>query len=287
MNRNTVVGLAIATTVAGLLGAVTLLDGSASQGKSEEEVRSLPGFAEKAKKPRQTSDGAGKGADALSKAAQANKYAFLFFWKTESEETERMEAVFESAMKKIADRAFAARINVGESEEASVVDRFDLSRAPMPLVLVIAPNGAIMGGFPQKFSKEDLTNAFGSPCTEQTMKTLQDGNLVLLCVQNKSTKANDEAMKGVRDFASDPRYSAATKIVTLDPSDTAELNFLSDLKIDPLTTEAVTAFLAPPGSVIAEFKGATSKDELISVLQKASTACGAGGCGPGGCGPKK
>jgi hypothetical protein len=94
-------------------------------------------------------------------------------------------------------------------------------------------------------------------------------------------------LKGVKEFAEDERYASATKIVMLDPSDSAEKPFLTDLKIDPQTTDAITAFLAPPGSVIAEFKGATGKNELIAALEKASTACGPGGCGPGGCCPQK
>jgi hypothetical protein len=73
----------------------------------------------------------------------------------------------------------------------------------------------------------------------------------------------------------------------LDPSDPAEKPFLTDLKIDPATTEAITAFMAPPGSVIAEIKGATNKEELVAALQKASSACGSGGCAPGSCGPQK
>jgi hypothetical protein len=50
---------------------------------------------------------------------------------------------------------------------------------------------------------------------------------------------------------------------------------------------AVTAFLAPPGVVIAEFEGATQKDQLVSALLQANSACGPGGsCGPSGCGPR-
>ena len=48
--------------------------------------------------------------------------------------------------------------------------------------------------------------AFGSPCTEQCMKSLQDGKLVLLCVQNGSTKFNDEALQGVNEFKADEKY---------------------------------------------------------------------------------
>jgi hypothetical protein len=156
----------------------------------------------------------------------------------------------------------------------------------MPLALVIAPNGAIMGGFPNKFTEEQLLNAFGSPCTERCMKALQDGKLVFLCVQNSTTNSKDNAFNGVRDFKADERFAKYTEVIMLDPSDTAESSFLADLKIDPKESEAVTAFLAPPGTVIAAFKGTTDKDELIAALQKASTACGPGGCGPGGCGPK-
>ena len=72
----------------------------------------------------------------------------------------------------------------------------------------------------------------------------------------------------------------------VDPSDSAEVSFLGDLKIDPSTTIAVTAFLAPPGVAIAEFEGETRKDDLVAVLQKASAGCGPGGCGPGDCAPK-
>lgn len=120
------------------------------------------------------------------------------------------------------------------------------------------------------------------------MKQLQDNKLVFLCVQNGKTKSNDAAMQGVRDFKADARFASATEIVTLDPADPAETSFLADLKIDPKTEEAVTVFLAPPGSAIAEYKGATDKAELAATLQKASSgSCAGGSCGPGGCPPKQ
>ena len=120
------------------------------------------------------------------------------------------------------------------------------------------------------------------------MKQLQDSKLVFVCVQNDKTKSNDAAMQGVRDFKADARFASATEIVMLDPADSAEASFLADLKIDPKTEEAMTVFLAPPGSAIAEYKGATDKAELAATLQKASSGCCAGGsCGPGGCPPPK
>ena len=161
-----------------------------------------------------------------------------------------------------------------------------LKRAPMPLVLAVAPSGAIMGGFPTKFSEEDLVNAFGTPSSEQVMKTLQESKLVLLCVQNAKTKSNEEALQGVRDFEADSRYTGSTKVVMLDPTDSAEASFLKDLKIDPKTEQAVTVLIAPPGVPVIEVEGACTKVVLADALQKASSACAGGSCGPGGCGPK-
>ncbi len=236
---------------------------------------------------RTLSSSSGNGLAAVRQASEAGKYLFAFFWKDEGEQTAAMRKIFDAAIEKAKDRANAVVIKITDESEKPIIEKFDLARAPMPLVLAIAPSGAIMGGFPTKFTEESLLNSFGSPCTEQCMKTLQDGNLVILCIQNKSTTSNEGAMKGVKEFAADQRYASATKIVMLDPSDPVEKPFLADLKIDPQTPEAITAFMAPPGAVIAEFKGITDKDELIAALQKASTACGPGGCGPGGCSPQK
>jgi len=189
-------------------------------------------------------------------------------------------------MERVADRAQWIAVDVNDSSEKAIVAKFDLSHAPMPLVLAMAPNGAITGGFPNKFEEQQLVEAFATPVTEKVMKHLQGNRLVFLCVQNGKTKHNEEAMQGVRDFKVDARFASATEIVMLDPTDSAEASFLADLKIDPKTDEAMTVFLAPPGLAIAEYKGATDKAELVATLQKASSGCAGGSCGPGGCPPR-
>lgn len=227
----------------------------------------------------------GPGMLAMEQAAKEKKYLFAFFWKNEDDRTAAMRKVFEAAAGKVADRAQTIVVKVTDPADAGIVQEFGLDRAPMPLALAISPSGAVTGGFPTEFKEEDLLNAFASPALENCLAALQNGKLVFLCVQNASTSSNDDALKGVNEFKADSRYGSATEIVMLDPKDSAEASFLSDLKIDPKTNVAVTTFLVPPGSPIAQYDGATTKDELISALQKAATSCGPGGCGPGGCGP--
>ena len=232
-------------------------------------------------------EGSGKGMAAIKQAADAGKYIFMFFSKIDDDQTLAMRKVFDKAMEKVADRAQWIAVSTIDYSEKAIVAKFDLSRAPMPLVLAMAPNGAITGGFPSKFEEQQLLDAFATPVTEKVMKQLQDNKLVFVCVQNGKTKSNDAAMQGIREFRADARFASATEIVMLDPTDPAEASFLADMKIDLKTEEAMTVFLAPPGSAIAEYKGATDKAELASALQKASSGCCPGGsCGPGGCPPR-
>ncbi len=231
--------------------------------------------------------GPSRGRAAMEEAARQGKYLFAFFWKSDDEPTKAMRRVFDEAMKDLADRADAVAVRVDDPSERPLVTKFGLDRAPMPLVLAIAPNGAVMGGFPRSFTSTELQSAFGSPSAERCMKALQDGKLVFLCVQNASTRSNTEAMQGVRQFQADPRYQTATEVIVLDPADSREAPFLGDLEIDPKTAVAVTALVAPPGVIIAQVEGATDKQALVEALQKAaSSPCAGGACGPGGCGPR-
>ncbi|OHB72507.1 MAG: hypothetical protein A2V70_00865 [Planctomycetes bacterium RBG_13_63_9] len=225
-----------------------------------------------------------KGLAAIDAAARNGKYLFVYFWKANDKQSQAMYGVFQSAMKKWVESTDSIAINMGAPSEKPVVDKFGVSRAPMPLVLALAPNGAITKGFPIKFDENQLREGFVSPCTAKCLKCLQDRKLVLLCVQNEKTEFTQVAMTAAEDFKADARYAKATEIVALDPEDRAETAFLQDLKIDPRTSQAVTVVLAPPGQPVASFVGAVTKDQIVAKVQ--AGPCAGGQCGPGGCCPK-
>jgi hypothetical protein len=292
MKCSSLVVIGVALVAAGLVGvALTGCGSSVAQADRSRAAEPKDQPAESKDQPKTSPDepsgGAGKGMAAIKQAANAGKYLFVFFSKTDDDQTLAMRKVFDQALEKIADRAESVAVKIADSSEKEIVDKFDLSRAPMPLVLAMAPNGAITGGFPTKFDEKQLLDAFATPGTEKVMKSLQDGKLVFVCVQNGKTKSNDAALQGVRDFKSDTRFASATEIVTLDPTDKKEAGFLTDLKVSPDIAVATTVFIVPPGQAIAQIEGPTSKETLVELLSKANTGCGPGGCGPGGCGPQK
>src|SRR5574340_685849 len=162
------------------------------------------------------------GQAALDRAAAANKYLFLFFYKEKNPATDAAWTAFQPAVGRMADSADFATIAITDPAEKALVARYDLSRSPMPLVLAIAPNGAITKAFPGKFDPRQIESAFVSPCTQQCLKALQDRKLVLLCVQEPPQQtpgqpAEVTVPKGVADFKADPRYGQATEVVLLNP----------------------------------------------------------------------
>jgi hypothetical protein len=224
-------------------------------------------------------------AQAIQHAADAKKYLFIFFYKAEDDATKSARKTFEEAMPKLAEKAEAVVVNAGDRAESDVVNRFRVGQTPMPLVLAIGPSGAVTQNFTQNFDEQQLRTAFVSPGTEKSLKALQDRKYVLLCVQNGETQFNDQAMQGVRDFAADPQYARSVEIVTVDPSDAREVDFLARFGLSVSRQEAVTLLLAPPGRVMGTFMGATDKNTLLA----AATPPKAGGCCGGGsstCGKK-
>jgi len=221
-----------------------------------------------------------KGMAAVEHAAKAKKYLFVFFYTDDSQQTTSMRAIFNSAVNQLSKKAERVEANITDPQETAIVDKYGVRGAPMPLALAIAPNGAVTGGFPAPFSEEQILGAFATPCTQTAVKALQENKVVILCIQNHTTKLNAAAMKGVQDFKADPAYAASTEIVTLDPSDPAEANLLVTLAISPSTDQAMTVCLVPSGGqAVAKLTGATTKEMIAASLKG-----GGGGCAPGACG---
>lgn len=229
-----------------------------------------------------------RGMVAMQHAAAAQKYVFLFFWKDQNPQTAQMWKSLEAAAANMADRVVIVPVSVSDPAEKAIVDRYDISRAPLPLALSVAPCGAITKAFRDRIDENLLRTALVSPCAEKCMKALQDRKLVLLCAQRSTIQFNLAAIEGVQDLKADPQYGQVTEVVYLNTAEPAEASFLKGLQIDPQTPNPITVFLAPPGTIVGKFEGTVTKDQLLAKLASAqSGGCPGGKCGPGGCGPKR
>src|SRR3712207_6359469 len=85
-------------------------------------------------------------ATATPAAGQPAKFRFILFWKEDDQATRAMAEALKNGLAQRAERAEWTAINVKDPAQRPVVDRYRVERAPMPMVLCVAPNGAITGG---------------------------------------------------------------------------------------------------------------------------------------------
>ncbi|MCA9443763.1 MAG: hypothetical protein KC964_23395 [Candidatus Omnitrophica bacterium] len=213
-------------------------------------------------------------AQTSAQTPEERKYYFLFFFREQNSQTDSMWKVFQAAMTQAGDRANWKAVNLNDPASQSLVQTYNLGNPVTPLVLSIAPNGAIMGVFPETFTQEQLLASFGTPGQEACQKSLIQGKMVLLCLQNDQTQFNQQALSGVQSFITDPRFNNYAEAVKIDPSDPAEAPFMQNLNIDPNSRTAMTVMMTPPGVPVSTFTGGTTKNSFVNEL-KMEGGCGA------------
>jgi hypothetical protein len=218
----------------------------------------------------------------MRQAASAKEYLFAFFYEKDDEVTRAARMTLDAALQKMTPVPQSIAVDRTAAGEKEIVEKFGVGQAPMPLMLAIAPNGAVTSGLRAgDLTEQRLRDAVASPAMQQCLKALQERKLVFVCVQNGQTKSNEAAMKGVNEFKADPQFAESTEIVKVDPTDAKEAKLLAQLKADPKSKTANTALLAPPGMVVTSLEGATSKAGLEAALKKAAASCAPGsGCCP-------
>lgn len=215
--------------------------------------------------------------------AESQPYQYIFFWKQDSAQKRAMQQLFVSTTAEMGSAVKASTVNIADPKNKATVDQYDVSRAPMPLVLSIAPNGAVTKASAVQFTADDLREGVVSHGSAQSMKALQDQKLVVMCVLNKNSSISESVHKNAMQFISDPRFAKVTELVVIEATDAGEQKLLQQLQVKPQSDEVVTVVMAPPGKQVARLTGLVTSAQLVAKVTEAQTSCCPGGkCGPNG-----
>ncbi|MFI4876611.1 MAG: hypothetical protein ACIALR_14775, partial [Blastopirellula sp. JB062] len=203
----------------------------------------------------------------LEDAAQSEKYTFVLFYRDNSQATQRMLQTVRQSVGKRADRAVIATANVNDPAEQAQIEHFGVSRAPMPLTVAVAPNGAVTGVYPRTVTDERIATAFVAPVMMRCMKELQNEKLVFVCL----TKTDAAAVpQGVRQLQMDPQFKDRISLVGLQAGDPAEQKLIGQLKLQSVNTDdPYAALVAPPGVLIGHFDAKATADQIAAAIHKA------------------
>lgn len=209
-------------------------------------------------------------ADPQAQAAAEGKTTYLVFYRSWDATAQAVGQAVKSHADKHAGRATWAAVGISDPAQKSLVDKFQVSRAPMPLVLGVHPNGTITGVFQKPMTEAEFVQTLVSATKAECMKRLQANQLVLLCVQ---TSAEQGVPQGVKEFQADPQFGKRAQILTVQVNDPKEASFFTHLKIDPQTAAPMTVFMAPPGVMVGKFPPTATKADLAGALHKAGKCC--------------
>lgn len=206
----------------------------------------------------------------VNSEAVESKYTFIVFYKQNDATTQAMSAAVKAEIAKYQGVATAKFIQVDDPAQKAIVAQYDVSRAPLPLTVAVAPNGAVTGMFPKKLPAEGIDGAFVTPTMMVTMKALQEGKLVLVTVGGSVPVPTPVA---VTAFQADPHFNERLMTVSMAAADPQEAKFIAQMKIADTVLETQTVLLAPPGVLVGKFNATASKEVVAAALAKAGKCC--------------
>jgi len=242
-------------------------EGTKTQKNLIESEKGLQEFHE-------TKESVGQSAEmAIEKAGKKNKYLFLVFYKQGDQSSKEMKRVVGQAEKELSARANVVYVDIANESEQATIKKYGIDRSPIPITLVMAPNGAIVTGFPGNVNEDQLRNAFVSPKMAEIVKAIQDRKLVFLLVTNDAMKYSKENIEVAEQVAANELQGYA-EVIVVDPRDEREVMLLKQCQIDRNVNETMLVFING-GRIMCKSTGRLTPDGL---LQEIMTGCSPSGC---------
>ena len=168
--------------------------------------------AEPDKGPRQTkpTPKASAADVAIKQAAAANRYIFITVFKAGDPAGKTMLAAVQSGRAKLSQPSDFVSVDFDAPANRALLKRYDLDRAPLPITIALAPNGALTASFPKAIKGASaLSAAFVSTGQSDVLKVLQSAKLAAVCLQNPNTKHNKESLTAAQGLRSYTRLAGA------------------------------------------------------------------------------
>ena len=213
---------------------------------------------------------------AIQTASVEGKYTFLVFYQQDDSASDSMKQVAAQAQQELAEKANVVYVDSSDQGKQALMAEIGIDQSNVPITIVVAPNGAILSGFPKEVTIEDLRDAFVSPQMADIEKTMQDGKLVFLYIANPGMKYYAENLTIIQATAARD-YPDSSRIIEVDPENAGQADVVKACKIK--TPVSVTDLLILNGGyIVGELPGKLDQETLVSTITK--------GCSGGSCCPK-
>jgi hypothetical protein len=179
-------------------------------------------------------------------------------------------------------------LDKSDKANAVLVNKYGLSGAPVPMILVVAPNGVVAGGYSLKqATPENLVELIPTKKQATALLAFSEGNTAFIVLYKKSMKDKSGAVAECKKAADG--LSGKAVVVEVDLDDKSEVEFLSLLSPEMTATSTHILVFNGKGQFMDELIAPVQSSALIASSRKVvKSGCAPGACGSGssGCGTK-
>jgi hypothetical protein len=158
---------------------------------------------------------------------------------------------------------------------SDVKTRFHVATAKLPLIVVLAPNGAVAGGSLLEYADaKELAEMIPTPKQADVLKATQEGKAVFL-VASAMGKFNGDVLSACRDACASMQGNGA--VIEVDAESAVERPFLKRLGVKKGMHDTQIVVMNGSGKVTGTFTGVTDASTLATTAAKTAAPC----CPPG------
>jgi hypothetical protein len=222
--------------------------------------------------------------DELAKATDKGKTVFLLVFEPNAQGIEPAREIVNAASSQVK-KSTVIQLDRADATNSALVAKYRLAGAPLPLIMVLAGNGAIAGGIPAaNTTTEQVVKFVPTAKKAEVLKAVQEGQSVLITAASKKMPKETNVSSACAAACGQMQGKCTSIKINLDDDD--ELPFLNELKISPQSVEPVTVVINAQGQVTGSFAGAVEVSNLVQAATKKAGGC-CGGGSSSSCSPKK
>ena len=213
--------------------------------------------------------------DDITAANKAGKTVFLVVTDAAAKNLDAARKVANQAMQKTPNST-VVELNRSDPAQAAAVKGYRVAGAPVPLVMVIAPNGVAAGAsLVKKGALDRLMRLVPTPGKAAYLKVLSQRQTAIVVFSHAKMPQQSQAFAEVSKVVSAAQGKVNT--VTVDVTAPSEQKFLKEWKVDPKATQPTIIVMNAKGLTLGRHNGAPTSTQLLETTKK-KPCCGNPGC---------
>jgi hypothetical protein len=177
-------------------------------------------------------------------------------------------------------------LDISNKSNTELVNKYRLAGAQTPIILVIATNGVVAGGFTLQATPDNLVEAIPTKKQGDALLAFSQGKSVFIVLSKKTWADKAQVIEECNKSCSSLKNNAV--IVDVDLDDKTEDSFLQLLKPDLNTTKTNVIVFNSKGQFSEKLEAPVKSKILVASAKKnvGGGCCPPGGSNAGGCGKK-